>query len=146
MEILYGIIAVPEQQGTGSKCLGRSIYAERGQCLFQNRGVYPKFASVGHQVFDFIESLEKAQLDDAVLFGIGERASVMLSPRLYYFAGKENTYRKGSLAVGGHIENVFLRGFLIALGGNRPIADEIVLINVALPPGVSLHATDGHNP
>lgn len=134
MEILYGIIAALEQRGTGRKCLGGSIYAERGQGLFQNHGVHPKLAAVGHQVFDFIESLEKAQLDDAVLFGIGQRTAVTLSPRLHCLDRKENAYRKGGLAVGGHIENVFLRGFPNALGGNWPIADEIVLINVALPP------------
>ena len=78
------------------------------------------------------------------VLSIGQGASVPIRPGAQRLIRQEDAHRKHSLAVRSDIENVFAGRSFRSVSHRRPLAHEIVLIDVSLATGVRLHATQSH--
>src|SRR5208282_6640330 len=67
------------------------------------------------------------------------------APRSDDLLRQENTDRVGQLAVGGDVEDVFVRVGFTGVGFcGWTLSDEVVLVNVALRSGIGFDSADGH--
>ncbi len=121
----------------GSNDEDRLFNAQAAQRFFQQRRV-DDLAAMRFQVLQFIESSKQAQLGGGVLLGVAKRPSVLDAPcGLRVFAEKDADCI-GKFAVGRDVENKLDGWGLRVVFKSRTLADEIVLIDVALGSGVGL--------
>lgn len=123
---------------------GSLVHAQTCECFFEQCGVDRQAAPLCLYVFNLIEGAKKPEFDGAVLFGIGQKAAVHVGPARKNRIGKKHTDRISKLPVGGDVENELSGGSFRIIRDGRAFAHEVVLVDVALGPGIGFQAADGH--
>lgn len=93
---------------------------------------------MGLYILQLVEGTEEAELGGGVLLRVSEWTAVGCSPRRYRFFRQEDTDGISQLAIRGDVEDEFRRGGLRIVGKRGALADEIVLVDVALSARVGL--------
>src|ERR1039457_6335022 len=120
------------------------FHSDRVQQHRQFVDLQAQAAAMVEHVGDFIEGLHQAQLHRGVLFRLAEGAAPARRPRGERLGMQKDTDRENCLAVRGHIEDELGGGSFGIAVERRPLADEVVLVNVAGLPGIGFDAADGH--
>ena len=141
-----GVESSSELTVLGSQYLGacRSINPQGCEDLRQSLSVHKQLATICHHIFDLVKGLEEAHFHRPVLFSLGESAIVSFRPDSRGFLGQEHTDREGGFPVGRNIENILRGCSACDRGERRAFPHKVILVDVSLPPRVSLHSADGH--